>query len=59
MKDILHAKSVILENFEAVEGGPLPPRVANCRVDDRELIKQLRRCFFDGDIICKFKDNCN
>ena len=43
MKDILHVKSVILENFEVVDGGPLPPRVENCREDDRALIKLLCR----------------
>ena len=38
MKDILQAKSVILENCDAGAGGPLPPRVANRKYDERECV---------------------
>ena len=38
MKDILQAKSVILENCDAGDGGPLPPRVANRKYDERECV---------------------
>ena len=43
MKDILHAKSVILEKFEVVVDEPLPPLAEICRDDDKAPINRLLR----------------